>query len=170
MTGRVQVVVGNPKPASRTAAAAVRVAEACARELALGVADPIELSSLAGELFDWGAASVAAAKQAVLDADLLVVASPTYKAAYTGLLKAFLDHIGGGELAGRPCIALMTAGSPHHALAVETQLRPVLVELGATVVTPGLALTEADLDGDTGWLSSWLAVTAPVLRRLVAPG
>ena len=173
MTGRVQVVVGNPRPASRTAAAASRVAAACARELGREVAEPIELSSLAGELFDWGADGVTAAKRAVLDAELLVVASPTYKAAYTGLLKAFLDHIGGGELAGRPCVALMTAGSAHHALAVETQLRPVLVELGATVV----ALTETDLDGDLdgtgddepGWLAAWLAVTAPVLRRLVPP-
>ena len=55
----------------------------------------------------------------------LVVATPTYKASFTGLLKIFLDQIDAGELAGIPTVALMTGGSDAHALAVLTRVAPV---------------------------------------------
>ena len=47
----------------------------------------------------------------------------------------------------------MTGGWPGHLLAVEVHLRPVLVELGATVPARGLYVTEpelADLDAAVG--------------------
>ena len=65
-------------------------------------------------------------------------ASPTYKAAYTGLLKAFLDRYPSEGLAGVTAVPVMTGGSPEHAMAVDSTLRPVLVELGASLPTPGL--------------------------------
>src|SRR5687768_2988829 len=52
-------------------------------------------------------------------ADIVIVASPTYKASYTGLLKAFLDRYPGRGLAGVNAIPLMTAGDPAHGLSVE---------------------------------------------------
>ena len=79
------------------------------------------------------AEAVAAAK----GADLLVVASPTYKATYTGLLKLFLDQIGADDLAGVVTVPVMVGAGAGHALAVETHLRPVLVELGAAMPTQG---------------------------------
>ena len=48
------------------------------------------------------AASAAVAQ--VLDADVLVLASPTYKATYSGLLKSFLDRSGTGSLAGEAAV------------------------------------------------------------------
>ena len=61
----------------------------------------------------------------------MVVASPTYKATYTGLLKSFLDRYGNNALAATTCVPLMTGAAPIHALAPEAYLRPLLVELGA---------------------------------------
>ena len=54
-------------------------------------------------------------KTEVLGARALVIASPTYKAAYTGLLKLFLDQFDAGELHGIPTAAVMTGGSLAHA-------------------------------------------------------
>ena len=75
-----------------------------------------------------------------------MVASPTYKATYTGLLKLFLDQIGTGDLAGVVAVPLMLGAGPGHALAPDLLLKPVLVELGATTPTQGLYLIDRAWD------------------------
>jgi NAD(P)H-dependent FMN reductase len=56
--------------------------------------------------------------EAVAAARGLIVASPVYKAAYTGLLKAFLDLLPQYALAGKTVLPLVTGGTPAHVLAV----------------------------------------------------
>jgi FMN reductase len=159
---RIAVVVGNPKKASRTATAGTAVASAVAPDAAV---DVVEVADLTGGLFAWGDPYVAAAKQLVLDADLVVVASPVYKASYTGLLKAFLDQFGRDELQAKAVVPLMIGAAPLHALAVEEQLRPVLVEIGASCPTRGLYVLEGDIGGDalTDQLQAWLGTWGPAL-------
>ena len=100
VTARTAVVVGNPKPGSRTLHAARHVA----RELTGREADlAVDLAELGVRLFDWDDDEVRRLVAEVGDADLVVVASPTYKATYTGLLKLFLDRFAGGTgLSGVP--------------------------------------------------------------------
>jgi FMN reductase len=89
----VTVVVGNPKPQSRTLAAANLVAQQ------LTGREPdvvIDLTIFGAALLDWSDPHVSAAVATVTASELVVVASPTYKASYTGLLKLFLDRFGGG--------------------------------------------------------------------------
>ena len=155
----IAVVTGNPKPNSRTHGVALAVADALAKETrrerrppghrpgraraAAVRLDRPELTRLTAE---------------VAAADIAIFASPTYKAAYTGLLKAFLDRYGSNGLAGVTAVPVMTGGWPGHLLAVEVHLRPVLVELGATVPARGLYVTEPELaDLDTA--------VAQVVRR-----
>ena len=89
------VVVGNPKPRSRTYQAAHLVAE----RLTGGPPDlSVDLADLGPALLDWSDAQVASLVAEVRASDLAVFASPTYKATYTGLLKLFLDRIAGGAL------------------------------------------------------------------------
>lgn len=139
------VVVGNPKPASRTRQAAELVVQRLTGAPPEAV---IELAELGPALLGWGDPAVEAAKRTVRDADLVVVASPTYKATYTGLLKLFLDQFGAGELHGTTAIALMLGASPHHALAGELTLKPVLSEIGCSCPTPALFLL------DSAWAAS----------------
>jgi FMN reductase len=159
----VTVVVGNPKPRSRTYEAGVNVAE----QLTGGAPDTvIDLTDLGAGLLDWGSAEVAAAVQTVKDSDLVVVASPTYKATYTGLLKLFLDRFGAGALGGAVAVPLMLGGDLRHSLAPEVFLRPVLVEIGASTPTSGLFLLDSEhLGSDTldAWLERWRPVVE--LRR-----
>ena len=110
----VAVVVGNPKPRSRTYQAAHIVAE----RLAGRPADlSIDLTEFGAALLDWSDPGVAELVAAVQASDLVVVASPTYKATYTGLLKLFLDRISGGALAGVTAVPLMLGGDWRHSLA-----------------------------------------------------
>jgi FMN reductase len=134
----LSVVVGNPKPRSRTLAIAEAVAARVASATGATVARTIDLADHADDLFKWPHEGLSALNDAVAASRYLVVASPTYKAAYTGLLKAFLDRYPNNGLAGVTAFPVMTGASLVHAMAIDTQLRPVLVELGASVPTRGL--------------------------------
>jgi FMN reductase len=103
------------------------------------------------------------AVSAVLGAGTLVVASPTYKGSYTGLLKTFADALPAQALAGVVAVPVMTAAAPAHRHAVESYLRPLLLELGATVPVPGLSVLESELDGLEGRLDDWALAALPVL-------
>jgi len=148
------VVVGNPKPMSRTRAAAELVAERLSGRAPSAVIDVIDLGP---GLLGWGDPKVAQAKATVLAADSLVVASPTFKATYTGLLKLFLDQFGQGELGGILTFPLMLGGAYNHALAPELTLRPVLVEIGASVPAPSLYLLDSDYETSAD-LAAWLRI------------
>ena len=162
MTGvpRVAVVVGNPKPRSRTYDAALLVAERLTGSPAEVVVDVVDLGA---GLLDWQDPATDRAVHSVRSADVVVVASPTYKATYTGLLKLFLDRFPSGGLAGVVAVPLMLGAGPGHALAPEHSLRPVLVELGASTPTRGLYLLDRDHD-DPAVLDPWLATAAGQVR------
>jgi FMN reductase len=165
MTGpvpRVAVVVGNPKPASRTLDAALHVA----RELVDCAPDVVvDLGTLGPALLDWQDAGVASLVEQVGSADLVVVACPTYKATYTGLLKLFLDRFAGGTGLRGAVVPLMLGAAPGHSLAPELSLRPVLAELGGTTVR-GLYVLE-DQHHDPAAYAHWLGAVRPTVSSLL---
>lgn len=153
---RTTVIAGNPKPASRTLTAGIDVATALT-----GTApdDVIDVVTLGAGLLGWGDPGVAAAVSTVKRSDLIVVASPTFKATYTGVLKLFLDQFETSTgLAGVTAVPLMLGAGPGHAMAPEVYLRPLLGELGATTPAPGLYLidaTAADPESYLPWIERW---------------
>ena len=72
------------------------------------------------------------------------------------------------DLAGVVVVPLMVGAGLQHALAVEVHLRPVLVELGATLPTRGLYVTEGQFGELDAVVAAWLADAAPQLRAAVA--
>jgi FMN reductase len=163
---RIAVVVGNPKPQSRT----LGVARAVADELGAAVgasADQlvIDLAEHAGSLFDRDAEPLGELTARVAASELIIAASPTYKASYTGMLKAFFDRYGSDGLAGSVAVAVMTGAGSGHALAAELHLRPLLVELGATVPARALYVTEAELPELGKTVAAWAETAGPLIRR-----
>jgi FMN reductase len=162
----IAVVTGNPKPQSRTHSVALVVADALAAEI---TPQPsrlvIDLTEHAASLFDWSAQTLSTLTAEVAAADIAIFASPTYKASYTGMLKAFLDRYGSNGLAGVVAVPVMTGGWPGHLLAVEVHLRPVLVELGATVPARGLYVTEPELPELGAVVAKWAATATPLIIR-----
>lgn len=150
----VLAVVGNPKAGSRTATVATAVATAIAGDPA--DVELLEVAELGVDLLGWGAPPVTAAVARMCAARALVVASPVFKATYTGLLKLLADQIAAGQLGGVPAVPVMVGAAPQHALAVEVHLRPLLVELGASCPTPGLFVLERDLDRLDEVVEGWL--------------
>jgi FMN reductase len=163
---RTAVVVGNPKAESRTLRVALAVADVVEGRLG-GTSDRLvlDLAGVAAELFDPEAQQVNDLVNAVAASDLLVVASPTFKATYTGLLKSFFDRYGSNPLSGSVAVAVMTGAAPIHALAPEVHLRPLLVELGASVPTRGLYVTEQQFGDLDTVIRAWAEVAGPILAR-----
>ena len=72
----------------------------------------------------------------VTSADMYLIATPIFRASFTGALKNLLDHIPVEGLMGKACGLIGMGATDHHYLAVDTQLRPVLAWFGAQLV-PG---------------------------------
>ena len=161
----VTVVVGNPRPASRTRAAGELLAE---RLTGAAPDHVVELAELGPGLLGRGDEAVAAAKKTVQESSLVVFASPTFKATYTGLLKLFLDQFEGRTgLQDVVAVPLMLGGGPAHALAPDLTLKPVLAELGGTCALPGLYLVDSTYTED-GVLAAYATRWAPVAAALTA--
>jgi len=160
----VGIVVGNPKPHSRTFAAA----ELVARELTGHDPDfALDLAELGAGLLDWSDARVAESVEQIKGARLVIFASPTFKATYSGLLKLFLDRFPAGSLAGVTAVALQLGGDWRHSLAPEAFLKPVLAEIGASTPTRALYLLDSDAGDTSEALQSWLTVAREQLSLAV---
>lgn len=91
------------------------------------------------------APEVAAALRQVQAAPGIVIATPVYKAAYTGLLKAFLDLLPQFGLRDKVVLPLATGGSVAHVLSIDYALRPVLSSLDPLHVVAGLFVLDTEI-------------------------
>ncbi|GAA1940457.1 hypothetical protein GCM10009775_35450 [Microbacterium aoyamense] len=92
------------------------------------------------------------ALQAIESADLLIVASPVYRASFTGLFKHLFDFVGQYALVGTPVILAATGGGERHALILEHQLRPLFGFFQALTLPVGVYASDTDFTA--GALSS----------------
>lgn len=143
----IVALAGSPSTGSRTVAVVELLAEwlrADGHEVRVVPVRALPAEALLGA--DTHDPLVAEAVAAVAGADGVIVGSPVYKAAYSGVLKTFLDLLPPGVLAGKAALPLLTGGAPVHALAVDYALRPVLTALGARHVTPGIFLVDKQIE------------------------
>lgn len=105
-------------------------------------------TALAGALSrDELPAEIEEALQAIEQADLLVVATPVYRASFTGLFKHLFDFVGQYALVGKPVLLAATGGGERHALIIEHQLRPLFAFFQALTLPVGVYASTADFDG-----------------------
>ncbi|MFD1677728.1 NADPH-dependent FMN reductase [Alicyclobacillus fodiniaquatilis] len=83
--------------------------------------------------------------QAIALADGVIVASPVYKASYTGLLKSYLDLLPTDAFSGKVVFPLMIGGTPAHLLALEYALKPLCAVLGSRNVLQGVYVLESEV-------------------------
>jgi len=139
-------ISGSPSPASRSAWLLQQVAERAGRRIerhhAIAVRDLPVQPLLRGDTTD---AAIAWAHRAVAQAQAVLIGTPIYKAAYSGLLKLFLDALPPDALRGKPVLALATGGSAGHLLALDYALKPVLSALGARHIVDAVYAVDAQL-------------------------
>jgi FMN reductase len=140
------LIAGSPSERSRSAA----LLDAVALRLSVrgALVDRIHIRDLSPQallLADTGHRSISQAVGQVAAARVLVVATPVYKAAYSGVLKVFLDLLSQTALKDKTVLPLATGGSPHQMLALDYALRPVLQSLGAKHILPGIYATDSQV-------------------------
>jgi FMN reductase len=176
-------LIGNPRAGSRTRTLADATVAALRAGLPVALDEPtvVELAEVVSVSFGGPAPSPGSPStvedplQGVREARLLVVATPTYKGVYTGLLKLFLDRYGHRELAGTVAVPVGIAAAPAHRDSVAAALTALLVELGSAVPAPALAVLESELAGTgpaalaTGWVARHGEAIAAALAASEVP-
>jgi FMN reductase len=84
------------------------------------------------------APEIAGALQRVAAARGVVIVTPIYKAAYSGLLKTFLDILPQFGLRDKVVLPFALGGTVAHVLAIDYALRPVLSSLDPQHIVAGL--------------------------------
>ena len=92
---------------------------------------------------DFDDPAIQRARDQVAAARLVVIATPIYKASFSGLLKSFLDLLPQDALRGKTVLALGTGGSAAHLLALDYALKPVLAALGARHILDAVYAVDA---------------------------
>ena len=142
----VLIISGSPSATSRTErlarSVAARIGESGTSATVLDVRN-LPADDLMHARFDSPAIIDASAQVAA--ADGIVVATPIYKAAYSGLLKTFLDVLPQFGLRGKVVLPLATGGSIAHVLAIDYALRPVLSSLDPLHVVNGLFVLDKQI-------------------------
>ncbi|MFI8240542.1 FMN reductase [Streptomyces sp. NPDC085866] len=88
--------------------------------------------------------ALAAALDAVTEADGLIVVTPVFTASYSGLFKSFFDVLDKDALAGKPVLIAATGGTARHSLVLEHALRPLFAYLRAVVVPTAVYAASED--------------------------
>jgi FMN reductase len=139
-------VSGSPSPTSRTARLLRHLDARLASQGHTVV--PLDVRDLpAGPLLaaDVAHPEIVRARALFAEADGVVVGTPVYKAAYSGLLKALLDLLPQYSLAGKTVLPLATGGSTAHVLAIDYALRPVLSSMGASHIVQGWFVLDREI-------------------------
>jgi FMN reductase len=75
---------------------------------------------------------------------VLVVASPVYRASFTGLFKHLFDFVDQYSLVDTPILLAATGGSERHALIIEHQFRPLFAFFQALTLPVGVYAHDSD--------------------------
>ncbi|KPG77248.1 NADPH-dependent FMN reductase [Pseudomonas libanensis] len=100
--------------------------------------------------------------QQVANADGLVIATPVYKASFSGALKTVLDLLPERALAHKVVLPIATGGSIAHMLAVDYALKPVLSALKAQELLHGIFAEDSQIAYGEGSVQAQLV---PVLEQ-----
>ena len=155
---------GSPSPQSSSSRLLQHIGERLALHgQRLARLDVRELPPASLLALDVAEPAIARALAELRRADAIVVATPVYKAAYSGLLKAFLDLLPQDALAGKLVLPLATGGSQSHMLALDYALRPVLASMSARSILPSIYATSEQLGSAA---DGGLVLAAPIAVRL----
>ena len=146
---RIVVVTAGLSDPSSTRLLADLLGEATSTALGGAEIEVVELRRLAHAVTDalltgFPAGELAAAVEAVAEADAVVAVTPVFSASYSGLFKMFFDVLEPGTLEAKPVLIAATAGTARHSLVLEHALRPLFTYLHAVVVPTAVFAASED--------------------------
>jgi FMN reductase len=108
---------------------------------------------------------------AIARADGVLLATPVYRATYTGALKNLLDLLPVEALQNKPVAIVAMGATDHHFLGADWQLRAVLAWFGALVLPTSVYLTSKTHDSEVAAhaLDQLLAALSSALPTELGP-
>ena len=152
----IVAVSGSLHSPSKTTVLAREILEGFATALRSGAGNELEVETHLIELSDIGREFSGAlsrddlspiaedALRRIESATLLIVASPVYRASFTGLFKHVFDFVGQYALIDKPVLLAATGGSDRHALIIEHQFRPLFSFFQAITLPIGVYASDTD--------------------------
>ncbi|MFD0589777.1 NADPH-dependent FMN reductase [Paenibacillus sp. GCM10027627] len=117
----------------------------------------------------FGSPDIVAANKEVEEASAVIIASPVYKASYTGVLKSYIDLLPQTGLEGKLVLPLFIGGTLAHLLAIDYSLKPVLSSMGARHFIKGVYATDNQVTRiQDGSLETKFDIHEELLERLEA--
>ncbi|MBX3061970.1 MAG: NADPH-dependent FMN reductase [Anaerolineae bacterium] len=169
-TASIVSIAGSPSAPSRSAALLnylhTVIQEQTSAVISLITVRDLNHSALITGDFDDPSIDVATGM--ITDADGVIVATPVYKAAYSGVLKVLLDLLPQNALAGKVILPIVSGGAPGHMLALDYALKPVLAALGAGQILNGVYLIDSQYDYSEGKIMRFHDVGAETKLREAA--
>lgn len=168
---------GSPRRPSKTRSLVETVAAGVAshRQVRLDIYDLVDAGPGLGAALQRQDLTLPAARiiDAIEQADALIVGTPVYKGAYTGLFKHAFDLVDPRALVGKPVLLTATGGGPRHALVVEHALRPLFGFFEALTIPTAVYASDADFTNgqlaEAGVLER-VSTAAQQLAGLIATG
>lgn len=144
MSPTVLALNGSPSQPSRSRALAARALERAGggRLVDLADLDPAALLAIGQD------PAVDEVRDAVVASDVLVVATPVYRATYTALTKSIFDLLPQGGLEGTVVVPIASGYGADHSLSVDHGLRPLVASLGGWSTATGVYAVRADVADD----------------------
>ena len=109
----------------------------------------IEVFELPGQdliTANWSSEAIKEANTIVEQADVVVVLTPIYKAAYSGILKTYLDLLPQKGFENKHIIPIVVGGTAHHLLVLDYAMKPVFAALGATSISQGVFILDKQIE------------------------
>lgn len=75
----------------------------------------------------------------------VMIATPVYKATYTGVLKALLDLLPQYAFLDKVIFPIATGGTITHLLSLEYSMKPLFAVLGATHIMRGVFIVDSEM-------------------------
>ncbi|WP_159600924.1 FMN reductase [Agromyces humi] len=184
----IVAVSGSLHSPSKTTVLVHEILEGFATALRSGAGNDLEVETHLIELSDIGREFSGAlsrddlspvaedALRRIESATLLIVASPVYRASFTGLFKHVFDFVGQYALIDKPVLLAATGGSDRHALIIEHQFRPLFSFFQAITLPIGVYASDTDFvdyridsQGLRDRIDQAIGRGLPVVRSTVLP-
>ena len=85
------------------------------------------------------------ANQLIENSDGVIFLTPVYKAAYSGILKTYIDLLPQKALKDKAVLPLVLGGTYGHLLVIDYVLKPVLINLGASNINSGVYIQDTQV-------------------------
>lgn len=136
---QIAIIIGSPTHQSRLYGLTEYVQEKLKRHgFQISIVSAADLPAEDLLRANFASPAIQQALAVINQADGVIIASPVYKAAYSGVLKTMLDLIPEKGLKRKIIFPLFIAGTISHLLAVDYALKPVIAALGGTHIAAGV--------------------------------